>query len=145
MVGRHSWRARSGWEAIIEGRERSRGHNKGLGVVGRPSLRFVSGQEAITEGWEAFPKDGDWSEGPPGGREWLGDPHRELADLPAGPGIVGRPAWRAGNGLEALLEGCEWSGGHHKGSRVVGRPDVRVGSNSEVILEGREWLGSLPG
>ena len=91
-------KAGSGLEAYPEGQERlggtrgvSRGPPSGLKVVRRISRRARSGQKV-------FPKNREWSEGPPGQ-----------------PGV-------AGSDLQALLEVQKWSTGPLKGPRVVGRP-----------------------
>ena len=53
MVGKPSWRAGNGWEALTEGRE-------WLGMVGRPSQKAGSIRKSL-------PKDQEWSGGPHGG------------------------------------------------------------------------------
>ena len=59
--------------------------------------------------------------------------------------MFGRPLLRVGSGREAILEGREWSDGHHRESGVVRRPSVRVRSGPEAIPEGREWSGGHHG
>ena len=58
VLGRPSWKSVSGWEAIPDIREGSRGPPKCSGVVGRPCRKFVSGRgptRKSVSGLEALP------------------------------------------------------------------------------------------
>lgn len=64
--------------ALLEARNGSGGHPKGLGCAGRPTRRSGPGWEAVLEVWE-----------------WSGV-------SPRSPRLVGMPLWRSGMGREAI-------------------------------------------
>ena len=77
MVGRPSWRAGYGWEALTEGRQWS---------------------EDPLEGQEAYPEGGSGREDLPEGREWSEDKPGQMR-------VVGRPSLRTRSGREDITEG----------------------------------------
>ena len=80
------------------------GTSEGLGVVGRHSWRVCRHSLMAGSGWEALQVADSGREALLEGREWSGG-------SPGGPGVVGRPAQRAGTGLEVLSVVRESSGG----------------------------------
>ena len=135
MVRRHSRRAGSTLEPLLEGREWCRGPPSGMKVVVRHSRRFgrhsrrferhsrrvATQSQRAGSGQEALPVT---SGHPPEG------PVVVVGPL-GGPGGVMRPTWRI----------CKPS----RRARGVRRPSQKARKGQEALLEGREGLGGPPG
>ena len=120
------WEAlRDGREALLVGREWSKGISGGPVVVVRPSKRAGSGWEALPEGWE-------WSRGPPGGPGVVRRPF-------AGPGVVRRPSWRVGSGPIQFQRIGRHPRRVGRYSGRFGSPCRMPGSGRKSLLAGRQW------
>ena len=132
-VGRPSWNAGKGCEALLLGREGSVGPTGGwkglggplvgLGWVRRPTWWDGCGWKSLPESW------GDWE-----GREGLRGPHR-------GREALGSPPRRPGRSLEALTEDQEGLVGPTEGPGGAEGPS-EVGRHSR---KGQEWSGVSTG
>ena len=128
-----SQRAGRGWEALLEGREKSRvppggtigvrSHPRWAWRIGSPSRRtgrvrspFRSarmGREALAKSWEGLGGIGS-PLGGTGGSEALQECQEGLGGPPGGLAKVGRPFWmagRVGRDQKALPDGWEGLGG----------------------------------
>ena len=101
--------SRSGWEALVDVRERLGGHPECPSVVGRPLRMSRSDRKAL-----------------PGSR----DSSQCL-------GVVRRPSRMSGSGREALSDEKEWSGGPPGCLGVIERPSRLSESSREALPDVR--------